>query len=151
MSDQQQPVFNIQKIHIKDLSLEIPNAPSIFLEREAPEINVQLDNKSECFDDDIYEVNLTAIVTAKIKDKVMFLVEAHQAGIFQIRHIAKKELKPVLDITCPNILFPYLRETVSDIVTRAGFPAIFLSPVNFDAIYHNRQNKEAAAVDNKPK
>lgn len=147
MSEQQQPIFNIQKIHVKDLSLEIPHAPSIYLERDAPEINVQLDNKNECFDDGMYEVILTGIVTAKIKDKIMFLVEAHQAGIFQVRNIADAEIKPVLGITCPNILFPYLRETVSDIVTRAGFPAILLNPVNFEAIYQrNQRQNQAAAV-----
>lgn len=145
MSEQQQPVFNIQKIHLKDLSLEVPHAPGIFLEREAPEISVQLDNKSECFDDGLYEVILTGIVSAKIKEKVMFLVEAHQVGIFQIRHIAEKELQPLLGIACPNILFPYLRETVSDIATRAGFPAILLNPVNFETIYHNRQKQQATA------
>lgn len=151
MSEQQQPVFNIQKIHIKDLSLEIPHAPSIYLEREAPEINVQLDNKNECFDDGMYEVLLTGIVTAKIKDKVMFLVEVHQAGIFQIRNISEAEMKPVLGITCPNILFPYLRETVSDIVTRAGFPAILLNPVNFEAIYQRNQQQSQTNANAKEK
>ncbi len=152
MNEQQQPVFNIQKIHVKDLSLEIPHAPKIYLEREAPEINVQLDNKNDCFDEGMYEVLLTGVVTAKIKDKIMFLIEVHQAGIFQIRHIAAAELKPVLGITCPNILFPYLRETVSDIVTRAGFPAIFLNPVNFEAIYQRdqQQDKASTAVEEKP-
>ncbi|GJL71702.1 MAG: protein-export protein SecB [Nitrosomonas sp.] len=147
MSEQQQPIFNIQKIHVKDLSLEIPHAPRIYLERDAPEINVQLDNKNECFDDGMYEVILTGIVTAKVKDKIMFLVEAHQAGIFQVRNIAEEEIKPVLGITCPNILFPYLRETVSDIVTRAGFPAILLNPVNFEAIYQRNQRQNQAVAE----
>ncbi|MDP1558703.1 MAG: protein-export chaperone SecB [Nitrosomonas sp.] len=148
MTEQQQPVFSIEKIHVKDLSLEIPNAPHIFLEREQPEVNLHLNNKSEHVNESMYEVLLTATITARIKDKVMFLVEVQQAGIFQIRNIPENELKPILGITCPNILFPYLREVVSDTVTRAGFPAIILNPVNFEAIYHqNKQQEEANSAE----
>ena len=139
MSEQQQPVFAIEKIYVKDLSLEIPNAPNIFLERVTPEINLQLETKSQSIDDGLYEVLLTVTVTAKIKDKIMFLVEVQQAGIFRIRHVPDGEIDPVLSIGCPNILFPYLRETVSDIVTRAGFPPVILNPVNFEAIYHQKR------------
>jgi preprotein translocase subunit SecB len=135
MSEQQQPVFAIEKIYVKDLSLEIPNAPNIFLERDTPEINLQLGTKNQGIGEGLYEVLLTVTVTAKIKDKIMFLVEAQQAGIFRIRNIPNGEIDPVLGIGCPNILFPYLREVVSDIVTRAGFPPVILSPVNFEAIY----------------
>src|SRR5687768_5806045 len=116
MSDQQQPVFGIEKIYVKDLSLEIPNAPKIFLDRETPEVNIHLHTKGERIDEGMYEVLLTITVTAKVKDKTMFLVEVRQAGVFQIRNVAEAELDPVLGIACPNILFPYLRETVSDIV-----------------------------------
>lgn len=139
MSEQQQPVFAIEKIYVKDLSLEIPNAPNIFLERVTPEINLQLETKSQSIDDGLYEVLLTVTVTAKIKDKIMFLVEVQQAGIFRIRHVPDGEIDPVLSIGCPNILFPYLRETVSDIVTRAGFPPVILNPVNFEALYHQKR------------
>ena len=135
MSEQQQPVFAIEKIYVKDLSLEIPNAPNIFLERDTPEINLQLGTKNQGIGEGLYEVLLTVTVTAKIKDKIMFLVEAQQAGIFRIRNIPNGEIDPVLGIGCPNILFPYLREVVSDIVTRAGFPPVILNPVNFEAIY----------------
>jgi preprotein translocase subunit SecB len=145
MSEQQQPVFAIEKIYVKDLSLEIPNAPNIFLERDAPEINLQLGTKSQGIGEGLYEVLLTVTVTAKIKDKNMFLVEAQQAGIFRIRNIPAGEIEPVLGIGCPNILFPYLREVVSDIVTRAGFPPVILNPVNFEAIY---QQKNAEAKPN---
>ena len=138
MSEQQQPVFAIEKIYVKDLSLEIPNAPNIFLERDTPEINLQLGTKSQGIGEGLYEVLLTATVTAKIKDKNMFLVEAQQAGIFRIRNIPTGEIDPVLGIGCPNILFPYLREVVSDIVTRAGFPPVILNPVNFEAIYQQK-------------
>ena len=138
MSEQQQPVFAIEKIYVKDLSLEIPNAPNIFLERDTPEINLQLVTKSQGIGEGLYEVLLTVTVTAKIKDKNMFLVEAQQAGIFRIRNIPAGEIDPVLGIGCPNILFPYLREVVSDIVTRAGFPPVILNPVNFEAIYQQK-------------
>ncbi|MDV6346405.1 protein-export chaperone SecB [Nitrosomonas sp. Is35] len=138
MSEQQQPVFAIEKIYVKDLSLEIPNAPNIFLERDTPEINLQLGTKSQGIGEGLYEVLLTATVTAKIKDKNMFLVEAQQAGIFRIRNIPAGEIDPVLGIGCPNILFPYLREVVSDVVTRAGFPPVILNPVNFEAIYQQK-------------
>lgn len=140
MSEQQQPVFAIEKIYVKDLSLEIPNAPNIFLERETPEINLQLGTKSQGIGEGLYEVLLTATVTAKIKDKNMFLVEAQQAGIFRIRNIPAGEIDPVLGIGCPNILFPYLREVVSDVVTRAGFPPVILNPVNFEAIYQQKNS-----------
>lgn len=139
MSEQPQPVFAIEKIYVRDLSLEIPNAPNIFLERDAPEINLQLGTKSQSIDEGLYEVLLTVTVTAKIKDKIMFLVEVQQAGIFRIRYVPDEEINPVLDIGCPNILFPYLREVVSDIVTRAGFPAVILNPVNFEAIYNQKK------------
>ena len=139
MSEQLQPVFAIEKIYVKDLSLEIPNAPNIFLERDTPEINLQLGTRNQSIDNGLYEVQLTVTVTAKIKDKIMFLVEAQQAGIFRIQNISNGEIDPVLGIGCPNILFPYLREVISDIVTRAGFPPVILNPVNFEAIYQQKK------------
>ncbi|PXW85388.1 protein translocase subunit secB [Nitrosomonas sp. Nm84] len=139
MNEQLQPVFAIEKIYVKDLSVEIPNAPNIFLERDTPEINMQLGGKNQSIDEGLYEVLLTVTVTAKIKDKIMFLVEVQQAGIFRIRNLSDEEIDPVLGIGCPNILFPYLREVVSDIVTRAGFPPVILSPVNFEAVYHQKK------------
>ena len=141
MSEQQQPVFAIEKIYVKDLSLEIPNAPNIFLERDTPEINLQLGTKNQGIGEGLYEVLLTVTVTAKIKDKIMSLVEAQQAGIFRIRNIPNGEIDPVLGIGCPNILFPYLREVVSDVVTRAGFPPVILNPVNFEAIYQQKKTE----------
>jgi preprotein translocase subunit SecB len=143
MSEQQQPVFAIEKIYVRDLSLEIPHAPNIFLERDTPEINLQLDSKSIAINSDegLYEVLLTATVTAKMKDKIMFLVEAQQSGIFRIHNIPDGEIDPVLGIGCPNILFPYLREVVSDVVIRAGFPPVILNPVNFEAMYQQKKSK----------
>ncbi len=144
MSEQQQPVFAIEKIYVQDLSLEIPNAPGIFLEREAPQVNLQLNTKNQTIEEGLYEVLLTVTVTAKVKDKIMFLIEAQQAGIFRIRNVSEEEVGPVLGIGCANILFPYLRETVSDTVTRAGFPAVILNPVNFEAIYNQNQTTTEA-------
>lgn len=146
MTEQQQPVFVIEKIYVEDLSLEIPNAPHIFLDREAPEVNLQLATKDAVIEGDIHEVVLTATVTARLKekDKVMFLVEVHQAGIFRIRNVPGDDIEPVLGILCPNILFPYLRETVSDVVTRAGFPAVILNPVNFEAVYQQKKQQQQA-------
>lgn len=139
MSDQQpQPVFTIEKIYVKDLSLELPNAPQCFLEREQPKIDVQLRTAGNAVEDGMYDVTLTATITAKIGDKTLFLVEAAEAGVFQIRHVPESDLGAVLAIGCPNILFPYLRETVSDAVSRAGFPPVILAPVNFEALYQQQ-------------
>lgn len=141
----QQPLFSIEKIYVKDLSLEIPNAPQIFLEREQAKIEIGLHNSATTVDEGVFEVVLTVTVTAKVGDKTVFLAEAAQAGIFQIRNVPATEIEPVLGIACPNVLFPYVRETISDIVGRAGFPPVILAPVNFEALYvQQRQQKEQA-------
>ena len=140
-----QPVFSIEKVYVKDLSLEIPNAPQVFLEREAPQVDIQLHHNSTGVDEGVYQTVLTVTVTAKIGDKTLFLVEAAQAGIFVARNIPGAELEAVLGIACPNILFPYVREVVSDIVVRAGFPPVVLSPVNFEAIYQQQRDAQPAA------
>ena len=140
MSEQdQQPAFAIEKIYVKDLSLEIPHAPAIFLEREQPEIDLQLASEATQLEEGIFQSSITVTVTAKVGEKVMFLVEATQAGIFQIRNVPTAVLDPILGVTCPNILFPYVRETVSDVVNRAGFPPVILTPINFEALYAQQQ------------
>jgi preprotein translocase subunit SecB len=130
-----QPVFSIEKVYMKDLSLEIPNAPQIFLERESPQIDIQLHHNSSGIEDGVFQTVLTVTVTAKVGEKTMFLVEAASAGIFVVKNIPEQEMQPVLGIACPNILYPYVREVISDIVVRAGFPPVILAPVNFEAIY----------------
>lgn len=135
MSEQQQPVFVVEKVYLKDLSLEIPNAPQVFVDREQPKIDVNLHNEARALDAGLYEVVLTATITAKLKDKTAFLVEAAQAGIFQIRNLQQQDLDAVLGVTCGNILFPYLREAVSSVVVRGGFPPFFLNHVSFEALY----------------
>lgn len=145
-AQEQQPVFGIEKIYIKDLSLEIPNAPQIFMQREAPKVSVELSHIASMLDEGIFEVALTVTVTSKIEDKTVFLVEVAQAGIFQVRNIPQDSLEPVLSVTCPNILFPYAREAVSDLVTRAGFPPVLLNPINFEALYAQQQQQQVEAA-----
>jgi preprotein translocase subunit SecB len=135
---QQQPTFGIEKIYVKDLSLEIPHAPEVFLSGDQPQVDVQLHNEGAAIGEGLYQVVLTVTVTAKAGEKTMFLVEAAQAGIFQIRNVPEADLEPLLATACPNILFPYAREAVSDLIGRAGFPPVYLAPVNFEAIYLQR-------------
>lgn len=147
MEQNTQPLFAIEKLYVKDLSIEVPNSPQIFLEREAPQVNVQLRTEGNPVDDGVFDVTLTVTVSAKLPgDKTMFLIEVAQAGVFQIRNIPEGELEPVMMIGCPNILFPYAREAVSDAVTRAGFQPVILAPVNFEALYQaQRQQQEGAS------
>jgi len=148
MTENTQPVFTIEKLYVRDLSVEVPNAPKVFLERENPQINVQLRNDGKQIDDGVYEVVLTVTVTAKIgEDKTVFLVEVAQAGIFQIRNVPEADIEPIMMIGCANILFPYAREAVSDAVTRAGFQPVLLAPVNFEAMYQARQQASEGAAD----
>ncbi len=137
MSDEQ-PVFSIEKIYVKDLSIEVPNAPQIFLERETPSIEVQIQSGAQGVGDGLFEVALTITVNAKEGEKAFFLVEVVKAGIFQIRNVPEADMEPILAVACPNILFPYARETISDAVNRAGFPPVILAPVNFESLYQQR-------------
>jgi preprotein translocase subunit SecB len=142
-NEQAQPVFSIEKLYVKDLSLEVPNAPGVYLEQEGPSIGVELHNTASSVSEGIYNVVLTVTVTAKRDDKTFFLVEAGQAGIFQIRNVPQDGLDAILGITCPTILFPYVREVISDAVNRAGFPPVLLAPVNFEALYQQRMEQAA--------
>lgn len=138
-----QPGFVIEKLYVKDVSLEIPNAPQIFTDRTPPQVSVELGNSAQKLDEGIFEVAIKVTLTSKIADKVAFLVEITQAGIFGIRNVPDDNMEMILAITCPNILFPYAREAVSDLVTRAGFAPVLLNPINFEALY--MQQKEQAA------
>jgi len=141
-----QPAFNIEKIYVKDLSLEIPHAPDIFLERETPQIDVQLNTQTAVIEGDVYEVMITNTVTAKVGEKVMFLIEAKQAGIFRLSNLPSEDVEPVLAVMCPNILFPYLRELISNVAVRAGFAPVMLNPVNFDMLYQQHKQEQAQAA-----
>ena len=139
MADEnQQPVFQIQRVYLKDMSLEQPNSPAIFLEQEAPNMEVAVDVGVEQLADGIFESTVTVTLTAKVKDKVAFLVEGKQAGIFEARNIPADQLDPLLGIGCPNIVYPYLRANIADMVTRAGFPPVHLSEINFEVFYQQR-------------
>lgn len=140
-----QPVFTVEKLFVKDLSVEVPNAPRIYLERDTPQVEIQMNNAANPIDEGFYEVVLTVTVTAKLGEKSVFLVEASQGGVFQIRNVPQQELEVVLGVTCTNMLYPYVREVVSDAVVRAGFPPVILAPVNFEAIFQARQQSQTQA------
>lgn len=145
MAEEQQPSFQIEKIYVKDASLEIPGAPQVFLEAQGPQLEIQVRNESAQFAEGLYEVVVTVTVTAKAGEKVLFLAEAAQAGIFSVRGVPQQDLEPLLAVACPTILYPYARETISDLVTRGGFPPVLLAPVSFEALYAQRMQQQAAA------
>jgi preprotein translocase subunit SecB len=134
----QAPIFRLQRIYLKDASLELPHAPTIFLEQEAPQVDVQLEVVNARVLEGIHEVVVRVTATAKVKDKVLFLVEAKQAGIFEMRGIPNDQFDAVLNIVCPNIVYPYLRANVADLINRTGLPPIHLDEINFEAMYQQR-------------
>ena len=138
------PVFQIQRIYLKDLSLEQPNSPQILLEQVQPKVDINLGLAANPVSDGIYEVCVTATVTTKVNDKTLFLVEAKQAGIFEIRNIPADQQQGILGVVCPQMLYPYLRAIVSDVCTRAGFPPILLAEVNFQAMFEAQQQAQLA-------
>ena len=144
MADDNNPVFQIQRIYLKDLSLEQPNSPQILLEQGQPQVEINLGLGAEPIGEGVYEVTVTATVTTKVNDKVLFLVEAKQGGIFEIRNIPEDQLQPIVGIACPGIIYPYLRAIVSDVCTRAGFPPVLLAEVNFQAMYEAQQAQALA-------
>jgi preprotein translocase subunit SecB len=146
--NQDGPVFTIQRIYVKDVSFETPHAPEIFREEWKPEVNVDLQTKTNRLEDTIYEVVLHLTVTVKMGERVAFLVEVHEAGIFTLKGFAQDQLAHALGSMCPNILYPYARETISDIVIRGGFPQLLLAPVNFDALYLQHLEQQKGKSDN---
>lgn len=145
---QEGPIFTIQRIYVKDISFETPHAPEIFREEWKPEVNVDLQTKTNRLEETIYEIALHLTVTVKMGDKVAFLVEVNQAGIFTLKGFPNDQLSHAIGSLCPNILYPYAREAISDIVIRGGFPQLLLAPVNFDALYMQhleQQRKEGKA------
>jgi preprotein translocase subunit SecB len=141
--DNQNPVFQIQRMYLKDLSLEQPNSPQILLEQVQPQVEINLGLGAEPIAEGVYEVTVTATVTTKVGDKTLFLVEAKQAGIFEIRNIPQDQLQSIIGIACPSMVYPYLRAIVSDICTRAGFPPVMLAEVNFQAMFEAQQAQAA--------
>jgi preprotein translocase subunit SecB len=145
MADEQNPVFQIQRMYLKDLSLEQPNSPAILLEQAQPQVDINLAMGADNVADGIYEVTVTATVTTKVQDKTLFLVEAKQAGIFEIRNVPQEQMQGIVSIVCPQMIYPYLRAIVSDVCTRAGFPPILLTEVNFQAMFEAQQQQAAAS------
>ena len=145
MADNNDPVFQIQRVYLKEASLEQPNSPAILLEQEQPSVDIQLGVEAQQAAEGMFEVAVAATVTTKIKDRTVFLVEVKQAGIFEIRNLPQDQMSPILGIACPQIVYPYLRATVADIVTRAGFPPVHLAEINFQAMYEQQQQQSQLA------
>jgi len=143
MADTPDPVFLIQRMYLKDLSLEQPNSPAILLSQEQPAVDIQIGLGAEQVGDGVFEITVTATVTAKINEQTMFLVEAKQAGIFEIRHMPDGQLDPITGIACPQIIYPYLRSNVADVIQRAGFPPVHMAEINFQAMYDQQQRMKA--------
>ena len=142
----QDPVFQIQRVYLKDVSLEQPNSPAILLEQEAPTVDIQLGVDATPVADGLFEVTVTATVQTRIQDKTVFLVEAKQAGIFEIRNLPEEQMGAVMGIACPQIVYPYLRGNVADLVQRAGFPPVHLAEINFHAMYEQQQAQAAGQL-----
>ena len=150
MADQQDPVFQIQRVYLKEASLEQPNSPQILLEQEQPAVDIQLGVDATPVVDGIFEVCVTATITTKIGDRTVFLVEAKQAGIFEIRNVPQDQMGVIMGVACPQIVYPYLRGNVADIVTRAGFPPVHLAEINFQAMFDQQQAQALAQAEGAP-
>ena len=142
-SGEQAPSFSLQRAYLKDLSLEMPNAPQIFLEQEGPQVEISINLAGQRLTETMFESTVTATVTTRIKDKVVYLVEATQAGIFEMVNIPAEQVDPLLGIVCPTMLYPYLRANMADAITRTSLPALHLAEVNFQALYEQRRAEMA--------
>ena len=142
MADEQNPVFQIQRVYLKEASLEQPNSPAILLEQQQPSVDIQLGVAAEPAAEGVFEVSVTATVHTKIGEKTVFLVEVKQAGIFEARNIPEDQMGGILGIACPQIVYPYLRANVADIINRAGFPPVHLAEINFQAMYEQQQQQQ---------
>ena len=145
MADTPEAVFQIQRVYLKEASLEQPNSPAILLEQASPSVDIQLGVEGTPIADGMYEVAVTATVQTKIEDKTVFLVEAKQAGIFEIRNLPQEQMGAIMGIACPQIIYPYLRSNVADLIQRGGFPPVHMSEINFQAMYEQQQAQQAAA------
>ena len=146
MADDSAPVFQIQRVYLKECSLEQPNSPAILLEKEQPNVDIQLGVEANAAADGVYEVCVTATVHTKIQDRTVFLVEVKQAGIFEIRNLSTEQMGPIMGIACPQIVYPYLRSKVADVIQRSGFPPVHLSEINFQAMYEQQRAQAGGAT-----
>lgn len=145
MTDKTEPQFMIQRVYVKDVSFETPHSPNIFKEEWEPKLNLDLGNKTNKLEDNVYEVELSVTATVNNKDKVAFIAEVKQAGIFTIEGAPEEQLDHLLNSFCPSILFPYAREAITDMVTKGSFPQLVLAPVNFDALYTQQRQEQQKA------
>ena len=157
MADPQQqqnptPAFNIQRMYLKEASLEQPNSPKILLEQEQPTVEISLSLANVALTDQpgLHEVTVVATVQTKVKDKTLFLAECKQAGIFEIRNLPEEQMAPVLNVVCPQIIYPYLRGNVADLIVRGGFPPVHLAEINFQAMYEQQQAQQRAQGQDTP-
>jgi len=150
MSEENTPVFQIQRVYLKEASLEQPNSPAILLEQQQPAVDIQLGVEANQAADGVFEICVTATVQTKIEDKTVFLVECKQGGIFEIRHLPDDQMGPVMGIACPQIVYPYLRGNVADLITRAGFPPVHLTEINFQAMFEQQQLQQAQQASSLP-
>jgi len=146
MADMQEPVFQIQRVYLKEASLEQPNSPAILLQQEQPSVDIQLGVQVTPAAEGTYEVQVMATVHTQIGEKTVFLVEVKQAGIFDIRNLPQDQMGPLLGIACPQIVYPYLRGNVADLIQRAGFPPVHLAEINFQSMYEQQQQAEGAEI-----
>ena len=147
MAEVQDPVFQIQRVYLKESSLEQPNSPAILLDQSQPTVDIQLGVGGAPAGDGMFEVTVTATVHTQIGDRTVFLVEAKQAGIFEIRNLPDEQMGPIMGIACPQIVYPYLRGNVADLIQRAGFPPVHLAEINFQAMFEQQQTQQAAAQE----
>ena len=150
MSEALEPVFQIQRVYLKEASLEQPNSHAILLVQEQPTVDIQLAVSAEPAAEGVFEVCVSATVQTKLADKTVFLVECKQAGIFEIRNLPDDQMGPIMGIACPQIVYPYLRANVADLINRAGFPPVHLSEINFQAMYEQQQADQAGAAGSLP-
>ncbi len=146
MADMQEPVFQIQRVYLKEASLEQPNSPGILLAQEQPVVDIQLGVEAMPVAEGVFEVSVTATVQTKLQDKTVFLVEVRQAGIFEIRNLPEEQMGPIMGIACPQIVYPYLRGNVADLIQRAGFPPVHLAEINFQSMYEQQQQAQAGEI-----
>ncbi|MFZ1891134.1 MAG: protein-export chaperone SecB [Formosimonas sp.] len=149
MTESVQPTFDLRRVYLKDASLELPNAPAVFLEEEAPQVAIEISTENRQLDTDAYEVDVNATITAKLKEKVFFLLEVKQSAIFEISNLPEEQLQPVLNIVCPSMIYPYLRSNVADLLTRASLPPLHLAEMNFEQFYQSKIEQEQAAAATK--
>jgi preprotein translocase subunit SecB len=148
-AQQNGPQFAVQRIYTKDISFEAPNSPAVFTEKWEPEINIEINSNGNKLADDVYEVVLSLTVTAKLGDKTAYLAEVQQAGIFTLSGFNEQDMGGMIHSYCPNLLFPYVREVISDLVSKGSFPQMVMQPINFDALYAQHLEKQKAAGEDK--